>query len=69
MQARRPLPHGGHTHVDRRCAQSVAVAIDKAQWPEVVGTLSGDDTIFIATEQRAGAIRASSARLRETFGV
>ena len=30
-------------------AQSVAVAIDKAQWPEVAGTISGDDTIFIAT--------------------
>jgi transcriptional regulator of arginine metabolism len=30
-------------------AQSVAVAIDRAQWPEVAGTLSGDDTIFIAT--------------------
>src|SRR6201997_5158015 len=30
-------------------AQSVAVAIDRAEWPEVSGTLSGDDTIFIAT--------------------
>jgi transcriptional regulator of arginine metabolism len=30
-------------------AQSVAIAIDRARWPEVVGTLSGDDTIFIAT--------------------
>ena len=30
-------------------AQSVAVAIDKVQWPEVAGTISGDDTIFIAT--------------------
>jgi transcriptional regulator of arginine metabolism len=30
-------------------AQSVAVAIDSARWPEVVGTISGDDTIFIAT--------------------
>lgn len=30
-------------------AQSVAVAIDKADWPEVAGTISGDDTIFIAT--------------------
>lgn len=30
-------------------AQSVAVAIDKAEWPEVAGTISGDDTIFIAT--------------------
>ena len=35
-------------------AQSVAVAIDRAEWPEVSGTLSGDDTIFIATaSQRA----------------
>jgi len=30
-------------------AQSVAVALDKAEMPEVVGTISGDDTIFIAT--------------------
>lgn len=30
-------------------AQSVAVAMDRAQWPEVVGTISGDDTIFVAT--------------------
>ncbi len=30
-------------------AQSVAVAIDTARWPEVIGTISGDDTIFIAT--------------------
>lgn len=31
-------------------AQSVAAAIDKAQWPEAVGTISGDDTIFLATD-------------------
>jgi transcriptional regulator of arginine metabolism len=30
-------------------AASVAVALDKAEWPEVVGTISGDDTIFLAT--------------------
>jgi transcriptional regulator of arginine metabolism len=30
-------------------AQSVAVAVDTARWPEVIGTISGDDTIFIAT--------------------
>jgi transcriptional regulator of arginine metabolism len=30
-------------------AQSVAVAIDTARWSEVIGTISGDDTIFIAT--------------------
>jgi transcriptional regulator of arginine metabolism len=30
-------------------AQTLAVAIDNAAWPEVVGTMAGDDTIFIAT--------------------
>jgi len=30
-------------------AQSVAAALDKARWPEVIGTIAGDDTIFIAT--------------------
>lgn len=30
-------------------AQSVAVALDEAGWSEIVGTISGDDTIFIAT--------------------
>jgi transcriptional regulator of arginine metabolism len=49
-------------------AQSVAVAIDKAQWPCVIGTLSGDDTIFIATES-AAAQSQLLARLREHFRV
>ncbi len=31
-------------------AGSVAVAIDRANWPEIVGSIQGDDTIFIATE-------------------
>ncbi len=47
-------------------AQSVAVAIDRAEWPEVVGTISGDDTIFIATASPAGQTRLV-ARLRENF--
>ena len=47
-------------------AQSVAVAIDRAEWPEVVGTISGDDTIFIATASAAGQSRLV-ARLRENF--
>jgi transcriptional regulator of arginine metabolism len=48
-------------------AQSVAVAIDSARWPEVVGTISGDDTIFIAT---AGALeqRQLGERLLAIFG-
>lgn len=31
-------------------AQPVAIELDKAQWKEVVGTLAGDDTIFIAVK-------------------
>lgn len=49
-------------------AQSVAVAIDKAQWPEVAGTISGDDTIFIATATRRGQ-QALTERLRALFRV
>ena len=30
-------------------AQSVAVALDESGWREIVGTISGDDTIFVAT--------------------
>jgi len=49
-------------------AQSVAVAIDRAEWPEVAGTLSGDDTIFIATAN-ARAQEALVGRLRALFRV
>lgn len=38
-------------------AQSVGVAIDRAGWPEVVGTLAGDDTLFAATASAAGQQR------------
>ena len=30
-------------------AHSVAAALDAQDWPEVVGTVAGDDTIFVAT--------------------
>ena len=49
-------------------AQSVAVAVDNADWPEVVGTISGDDTIFIATDD-ARAQQALLKRLRVIFGL
>lgn len=45
-------------------AQSVAIVLDRADWPDVVGTLSGDDTIFIATTGVA-AQRRLLARLHE----
>ncbi len=47
-------------------AQSVAVAIDRAEWPEVVGTISGDDAIFVATTGAATQSRLLT-RLREHF--
>lgn len=49
-------------------AQRVAVTLDRTNWPEIVGTLSGDDTIFVAT---AGAAqqRRLRARLRESLGM
>ena len=49
-------------------APSVAVAIDKAEWPEVVGTISGDDTIFIATEHLSAQTRLIG-RLHSLFRV
>ncbi len=49
-------------------AQSVAVAIDAAAWPEVVGTLSGDDTIFIATRSTRDQ-RKLGERLLAIFGI
>jgi transcriptional regulator of arginine metabolism len=30
-------------------AQAVGLAIDRAGWPEIVGTMAGDDTVFVAT--------------------
>jgi transcriptional regulator of arginine metabolism len=49
-------------------AQSVAVAIDTARWPEVIGTISGDDTIFIATAD-AREQRRLGERLHGLFGL
>jgi len=49
-------------------AQSVTVAIDESVWPEVVGTISGDDTIFIATDD-GRAQRKLRERLRAVFGI
>ncbi len=40
-------------------AHTVAVALDNEQWPEVSGTVAGDDTIFVAT---GGARDASRVR-------
>ena len=41
-------------------AQILAVAIDGAEWPEVVGTVAGDDTIWSSPATPAGPASWSS---------
>jgi len=41
-------------------ANALAVALDKEEWPEVVGTLAGDDTILVVAPDSETA-----AKLRE----
>lgn len=45
-------------------AQRIAVFLDRSNWPEIVGTVSGDDTIFVATSS-AKEQRQLVARLRD----
>jgi len=45
-------------------AQPVAAALDASHWPEVVGTLAGDDTVFVAAADKKKA-SALARRIRE----
>ena len=47
-------------------AQRVALYLDRSGWSEIVGTVSGDDTIFVATSS-GGDQRRLLARLRSLF--
>ena len=38
-----------------RCALMVGSELDKAAWPEVLGTITGDDTIFCICSSTTGA--------------
>lgn len=38
-------------------ANHVAVALDRLAWPEVIGTIAGDDTIFLAVKDSAAQRR------------
>jgi transcriptional regulator of arginine metabolism len=49
-------------------ASTVARALDEAGLSEVLGTLAGDDTVFVAP-RRAGAGRALARRLRGVLGL
>ncbi len=35
-------------------AQRVALALDRCAWPEIIGNVGGDDTVFTATASAAG---------------
>ena len=48
-------------------ASSVAVEIDRAAIHEIVGTLAGEDTVFIAVQERK-AQRAVMKKVPELFG-
>jgi transcriptional regulator of arginine metabolism len=45
-------------------ANHVAVGLDRLAWTEVVGTIAGDDTIFVAVRDRASKAR-TLARLKK----
>ena len=48
-------------------AQPIAVALDSARWPEVMGTIGGDDTILIVCRS-AAAREETIARVRQIAG-
>jgi transcriptional regulator of arginine metabolism len=45
-------------------AQAVALALDREQWPEVLGTVAGDDTILVIL-RRARDLRSVQQRLEK----
>jgi transcriptional regulator of arginine metabolism len=45
-------------------AHAIAAALDRARWPEIAGSIAGDDTVFVACPDRA-ALRRVAARIRE----
>lgn len=49
-------------------AQPVAVAIDWEEWPEVVGSVAGDDTILLVLRE-PGQLATITARLEELAGI
>ncbi len=48
-------------------AQPVAAALDEADWPEIVGTIAGDDTILIVCPDKEGG-RKLAGRIEEMLG-
>ena len=42
-------------------AHAIAAALDRARWPEVAGSIAGDDTLFVAFPDRGSRCSVSSA--------
>jgi transcriptional regulator of arginine metabolism len=65
------LDIAGEALIVARClpgrASSVAVEIDDAALAEIVGTLAGEDTIFIAVRDRKSQ-RSATKKIWELFG-
>jgi transcriptional regulator of arginine metabolism len=49
-------------------AQPVAAALDYAEWPDVVGTIAGDDTVLVICpdQRRAGEVEARMRKILES---
>src|SRR5579862_1425350 len=49
-------------------AQPVAAALDRENWPEVVGTIAGDDTVLVICldQRRAGEVEARLRKILES---
>jgi transcriptional regulator of arginine metabolism len=45
-------------------ASTISRAVDEAGWEEIVGSLAGDDTVFIATRSEKDSRRVAD-RIRE----
>lgn len=45
-------------------AHAIAAALDRTRWPEVAGSIAGDDTVFVACPDRA-ALRRLGSRVLE----
>ena len=65
------LPAGANLVVIRTAigaAQRVALALDRSGWPEMVGNIGGDDTVFVAVDS-AAAQRSLIARIERSRSV
>ena len=45
-------------------AHAIAAALDRAAWPEVEGSIAGDDTVFIAVGDRSAMARVKERLLK-----